>query len=541
LFAEKNDDFYKAGREINIKITAGSKIYGRDKIIDFELEYTQDTSKFISSVTGKQLKIKMFDTEYSDTYWLNQEIKVELILNNNKTYVLGDSFKVDTVNRGRQTTEILLTDFVVWKLSDKYIDGTQQDTTTLINLIRKICTTLNVDIALPTVIAGSEEETKLMEMLNMEITNPYNFTYREVLGFIAGTLGCNTFGVNTKGTDGKHLIKLVNMSKENVVASVNKNHYYEFEVDKNKLTINKVNVEIDEGFGYTQYYNPETEASIAGEEDDEIPDFPENEQITVKIPFGNQEIANYLYDTLKGQIQYGYKLKWIGDPVLEPYDLIEVTDGYDGQKYRVRLVSSKLTFTGGLVMECSCTAMTEANTTGSYVENKLGSYIKVLSDKIEMSVNEINETINSVVESSIKATKDNIITEVSATFVTKEEDAEYKNYIASQFSQQKESIDMTFSNVQESLDELNQHKVVSETNINFSEKGITIGKNDSKFKSVFTNEELAFTEDNTKVAYINTNQFFITNGEVTNQMRIGNFVFLPRKNGNTSIKYNPKS
>ena len=541
MFATKNEDFYQSGREFDCKITAGSKIYEKDKIIDFTFEYTQDTSKFIGTVVGKSLKIKMFDTEYSDVYWLNQEIKVELTLNNNKTYVLGDSFKVDTVNRGRQTTEILLTDFVVWKLSDKYTDGTAQDTTTLINLIRKICTTLNVDISLPKVISGSEEEIKLMEMLNMEITNPYNFTYREVLSFISSTLGCNAFGSNTKSTDGKCLIKLVSMANEVVVSKINKNHYYSFEVDKNKLIINKVNVEIDEGFGYTQYYQEQTQASIAGEEDDEIPDFPENEQITVKIPFGNQDIANYLYDTLKGQVQYGYKLKWIGDPVLEPFDLIEVTDGYDGQKYRVRLASSKLTFSGGIVIENAYITMTEANTTGSYVENKLGSYIKVLSDKIEMSVNEINETINSVVESSIKATKDNIITEVSATFVTKEEDAEYKNYIASQLSQQKESIDMTFSNVQESLDELNQHKVVSETNINFSEKGITIGKSDSKFKSVFTNEELAFTEDNTKVAYINTNQFFITNGEVTNQMRIGNFVFLPRKNGNTSIKYNPKS
>lgn len=67
--------------------------------------------------------------------------------------------------------------------------------------------------------------------------------------------------------------------------------------------------------------------------------------------------------------------------------------------------------------------------------------------------------------------------------------------------------------------------------------GLTLGGVGSDFKVNISNNEIAFKEDTDTVAYINNQKLMITDAEVLNEFRIGNYVFRPRANGNMSLIY----
>lgn len=75
------------------------------------------------------------------------------------------------------------------------------------------------------------------------------------------------------------------------------------------------------------------------------------------------------------------------------------------------------------------------------------------------------------------------------------------------------------------------------TNVSDDNPYIEIGnpaKNDFKIK--ITEKEIDFMDEGTVVAYINNKKMFITDGQFTNSLQLGNFAFIPRSNGNLSFK-----
>lgn len=80
------------------------------------------------------------------------------------------------------------------------------------------------------------------------------------------------------------------------------------------------------------------------------------------------------------------------------------------------------------------------------------------------------------------------------------------------------------------------------TYIQFNSDGISLGKIDNPFIASLGNTELSFLQDGVKVAYISNNKLYITDAEVRNKLTIGNttngfFDFIPRQNGNLSLKW----
>lgn len=65
----------------------------------------------------------------------------------------------------------------------------------------------------------------------------------------------------------------------------------------------------------------------------------------------------------------------------------------------------------------------------------------------------------------------------------------------------------------------------------FSADGIEQGKLGSPFKTLLSNQELGFYENNRKVAYINNNKFMITSGAIIDELNIGKFTFTSNGNG----------
>ena len=78
--------------------------------------------------------------------------------------------------------------------------------------------------------------------------------------------------------------------------------------------------------------------------------------------------------------------------------------------------------------------------------------------------------------------------------------------------------------------------------IRFKGALIELGRVGNAFTAELSNEELAFKENGQKIAFISNNSLVITNAEIRNKLSLGNetrgwFDFIPRANGNLSIKW----
>jgi len=68
---------------------------------------------------------------------------------------------------------------------------------------------------------------------------------------------------------------------------------------------------------------------------------------------------------------------------------------------------------------------------------------------------------------------------------------------------------------------LNAFRETVESWQQFSPTGLTLGRSDSPYKVVLSNEKLSFLQDNAEIAYISNNKLYITASEIVNQFVIG--------------------
>lgn len=168
-------------------------------------------------------------------------------------------------------------------------------------------------------------------------------------------------------------------------------------------------------------------------------------------------------------------------------------------------------------------------------------------EDIDNAINEERTTRQSAIE-----TKANEITsKVSETYVSNSAFEHYQNTVSSQFTQTKK--DFTWSINQSVTDAKNEMNGqigsvngrvdgLKETtdNVNnymsFDKDGLTLGKSDSAFKTKITNQEWSIQKNGAKVTYINDQTMYITDGQFTQSLKIGNFGFVPRANGSLDFK-----
>ena len=74
----------------------------------------------------------------------------------------------------------------------------------------------------------------------------------------------------------------------------------------------------------------------------------------------------------------------------------------------------------------------------------------------------------------------------------------------------------------------------------FGDNYLVIGANNSDFNVQITNSEINFRKGTTTLAFINNQKFYISEGEITNQLRIGSYVWmLPGSDGSAGLIYLP--
>lgn len=154
-------------------------------------------------------------------------------------------------------------------------------------------------------------------------------------------------------------------------------------------------------------------------------------------------------------------------------------------------------------------------------------------------------------QSAIETKANEITSKVSETYVSNSAFEHYQNTVSSQFTQTKK--DFTWSinqSVNDAKNEMNGQidsvngrvdglkKTTDNVNnyMSFDNDGLTLGKSDSAFKTKITNQEWSIQKNGAKVTYINDQTMYITDGQFTQSLKIGNFGFVPRANGSLDFK-----
>lgn len=139
-------------------------------------------------------------------------------------------------------------------------------------------------------------------------------------------------------------------------------------------------------------------------------------------------------------------------------------------------------------------------------------------------------------KSLIDQTSESIQMTVESTTSVNEE---LRELIATTYTQLNNTFEFMFNNIEQIVNENDSdtRAMFSEINkyIRFVDGNIIIGEIGSPFVLKLQNDRISFLEDDIEIAYISGNKIHITDANITNSIRIGNFAFTPRETGHLSF------
>ncbi len=164
----------------------------------------------------------------------------------------------------------------------------------------------------------------------------------------------------------------------------------------------------------------------------------------------------------------------------------------------------------------------------------------ILSDYV------LNEDVSDIVNkgiqnnSIIQQIPDSIMQQVSGIYTEKKEFEEYKEQISTTLTQTTQGWEQNWQTI---IEEINRVDGEIDTTYNeiikyirYVDGTIEIGIVGNETTLHLSNDRLSIMENNVEVAYFSNQKMYITDGEFLNSLVLGNFAFIPRKNGNLSFK-----
>lgn len=169
----------------------------------------------------------------------------------------------------------------------------------------------------------------------------------------------------------------------------------------------------------------------------------------------------------------------------------------------------------------------------------------VTNEKLTNTTQVINERIQEN-SSSITQLPGLIMSSIENKFLTNEDFESYKSTVMTQTDDQ---IEFKFTTVDGNISDVrnmvNNNQMLLEEYIRFRGAILELGRIGNEFTAELSNERLQFKQNGEAIAYISNNKLYITDAEIKNKMTIGNttngfFDFVPRDNGNLSLKWRAK-
>ncbi|MGX7200068.1 phage tail protein [Enterococcus nangangensis] len=160
----------------------------------------------------------------------------------------------------------------------------------------------------------------------------------------------------------------------------------------------------------------------------------------------------------------------------------------------------------------------------------------VVGERVTNLQNQITEQ-----SSLIQQEADSIRMDIEETYTSKDDFSTYKETVGTQFEQAKNQFLFNFNQLIEQIENVDNETKTQFLEIvkyiRFVDGNIILGRSDSEITLRIMNNRVQFLQSGHEVAYITNNKLYITDGEFLNSLRLGNFAFVPRENGNLSFKW----
>lgn len=140
----------------------------------------------------------------------------------------------------------------------------------------------------------------------------------------------------------------------------------------------------------------------------------------------------------------------------------------------------------------------------------------------------------------ISKSETNIMSRVSEDYYLKDETDSLISSVSTTVEQNKNSVDILFDQYSADLEDLAKGTDTKfeeiKKYIRFINGKILLGEVGNELELQIANDRISFLQSNSEVAYFSNNKLYVTDGEYTNSLVLGQFAFLPRSNGNLSFK-----
>ena len=166
---------------------------------------------------------------------------------------------------------------------------------------------------------------------------------------------------------------------------------------------------------------------------------------------------------------------------------------------------------------------------------KQAAATKETSDEIQSLRQSTTEQITTAIQTS-----ESVIFQALSRYVETGDMDSFRKEVSLQFEQTAKQLELTFKTVTEQIDNVNgdlQSKYNERLKyIRFVDGDIVLGEEGNQITLTIENDRITFKQNGHDVAWFQSNQFFVTDAEFTNSVRIGHFAFVPGVNGNLSFK-----
>lgn len=159
-------------------------------------------------------------------------------------------------------------------------------------------------------------------------------------------------------------------------------------------------------------------------------------------------------------------------------------------------------------------------------------------EDIYEDIDNIEKEITDSYKYDLSQTEQRVTETLTANYSTKTELGQLNETLSAQITKTASDVTTSFtSTTSQIIGDVQAYKEEVKTMIRQDATGITIGKSDSPFVSKFSNTKLSFLQNNNEIAYISNQKLYINNAEIRQNLQFGKFSFIPRSNGNMSLKW----
>ena len=159
------------------------------------------------------------------------------------------------------------------------------------------------------------------------------------------------------------------------------------------------------------------------------------------------------------------------------------------------------------------------------ISNDMADVIYNLEQNLQASITTSETNILSTVSEQyyLKDETDNLVSSVSTAI------EQTNNEVAIRFETFQTDIEALANGTDAEFEEIKKY-------IRFVDGKILLGEVGNALELEIANDRISFMQNSVEVAYFSNNKLYVTDGEYTNSLQLGNFAFVPRANGNLSFK-----